>query len=333
MPTAGSAPPTTARSFRLGRAHRAPGTKTLKLRGYLTAPLPPPPPSVDWQSAIPQADLNPDGNDQYGDCVEAGKAHQIEGWTFNSDPDDPVNIPPATVVSDYLAETGGQDTGLVIANSLQTWQTSGMPTGLASPETVDKIDAYAELEASDLTQLQQVIAIFGGSLIGLDLPDYVLDQPLGQPWALPATGPAPPPNPSNGHCVVLLGYDSTYFYCVTWGVVTPIEPAFLTAYMDEAWAAIDNDWLESTGSSPSGLELAQLQSDLSELGPQPSPSPAPGPASCAPFLDKAEQEIAQGDVFDGIVDLFRYIECVIAGGTGESKERHAAFLERIRRAL
>jgi hypothetical protein len=311
------------------------------LRDYLTAPLPAPPETVDYLSAIPVAALNADGNDTYGDCVEAGKAHNVEILTYNAQPSAPVNIPPATVVADYLAETGGQDTGLVIADSLGVWQASGMPTGLAPPaETVDKITAHAELDYADLTELKQAISIFGASLIGLVLPDYVLDQPLGQAWALPASGPAPSPDPNNGHCVVLGKYDGTYFYCITWGVVTPITPGFLAAYMDEAWTVIDSDWLEATGQTPSQLDLAQLQTDLAALGSAPAPAPTPGPTGCAGLLSQAEVDIESGQVLKGIEELFDYLDCLIKAGGADLAgsferigKRAEAVLERVRQHL
>jgi len=262
----------TGSQFRLGKKPKRVDRRTLQLRNYLTPALPPPPGSVAWQDQVPRSAWNIDGNDRYGDCTIAAAAHLIEAWTYNARPATPLNIPPTTVVSDYLSLTGGQDDGLDLLTVLNSWRKAGLPTGGASP---DVILAYAEVALGNLTELRQAIALFGGAYIGVVLPDYILSQPLGAAWDVPSTGPPPSPDPNNGHCVPLLGFDGTSFSCVTWGVVTPVTAAFLTAYMDEGYAVLDpHDWVApGTGVAPSGFDLAQLQQDLSEITGEPA-SPA-----------------------------------------------------------
>lgn len=339
--------------MRLGKLPPKHDDRTLQFRRYLTADLPAPPPAINWQSLVPESSWNIDGNDRFGDCVEAAKAHQVQSWTFNADPSAAVVIPPDTVVADYLAETGGQDTGLAILDSLNLWRSKGMPTGLAPPaEATDMINAYAQLGVGNFTELQQAISLFGGAIIGVVLPDYILSQPLGQPWDV--SGDNAPADPNNGHCVVLLGYDGQYYYCLTWGVVTPVTPAFLAAYMDEAYAVLSPDWIGPAGQAPDGFDMAQLQADLAQItsppapapppdptppptpppDPTPPPTPSPPPATdCAPILDSAEAQFRSGHVFKGIEGVFAYVECVIAGGAPAGSERHGQVVETIRRRV
>jgi len=297
--------------YRLGKRPKRVDARTLQFRRYLTTALPPPPDSVDWQSRVPASAWNIDGNDQYGDCTVAAAAHMIETWTYNADPGAPVNIPPATVVSDYFALTGGPDDGLDLLTVLNAWRGNGLPTGGPQP---DRISAYAELTPGNQMEIEQAVALFGGAYIGVVLPDYVLQQALGAPWALPASGPAPPADPNNGHCVPLLGYDGTYFYCLTWGAVTPVTPAFLAAYMDEGYAVLSPDWIETAGGeAPSGFDLAQLQADLAAIGgsPPPPPAPAPSPNPCVAQIEKGVGEFLRGQLEQGASDIEAGIGCLI----------------------
>jgi hypothetical protein len=41
--------------------------------------------------------------------------------------------------------------------------------------------------------------------------------------------------------------------------------AFQQAYFDELYAVVTPDWIAANGNAPSGFDLAQLQSDLSEI--------------------------------------------------------------------
>jgi hypothetical protein len=42
---------------------------------------------------------------------------------------------------------------------------------------------------------------------------------------------------------------------------------FLEHYVDEAWAIVSPDFLDATGQSPQGFNLAQLTADLAQISP------------------------------------------------------------------
>jgi hypothetical protein len=50
--------------------------------------------------------------------------------------------------------------------------------------------------------------------------------------------------------------------CVTWGRPKKMTWAWFEKYCSEAYALVSKDWLESTGVSLSGFDLATLANDL-----------------------------------------------------------------------
>lgn len=318
--------------LRLGK-HPARHAPTPQFARYLTAALPDPPASVRWDQRVPVGDLPIDGNDVYGNCVACAISHDITTLRCAAGLP-PVVMASAQVVSDYLALTGGQDSGLEVLSTLQDWQQNGWPTGVAV-DPLDRIAGYAELPAgpgvTDYTPHKQAIALIGSVVIGVTLPDYIMAQPLGQPWDVPV-GTPPPADLSDGHCVVLIGYDGAYFYCVTWGTVTPVSPAFLGAYMDEAYVPLSQDFIAPGGEAPSGFDRAQLQADLAEFGQVPAPT-----GSCDTTLQTALRNIDGGDILAGIDGLFEYLDCLVSGGAerlgDEIRSRVEAGLKRVSGSL
>ena len=61
--------------------------------------------------------------------------------------------------------------------------------------------------------------------------------------------------------MVLVGYDANYITCITWGVLHKMTWAWFHYYCDEAYALVSNDWIKSTGLTPTGLTLAALEAD------------------------------------------------------------------------
>jgi hypothetical protein len=66
--------------------------------------------------------------------------------------------------------------------------------------------------------------------------------------------------------VPVLGYDTSYLYVVTWGIVQRMTWGFFNRYVDESYAALASEWIsQATQRSPEGFDLATLQSDLAAL--------------------------------------------------------------------
>ena len=212
--------------------------------------LPPAPPAAHWGHGLP---FNMDGNDTYGDCTIAGSAHMILAWDREVKSTDPV---PSSdeCVSQYLDLTGGQDTGLVEADLLKTWQTRGLFTNLSS-----KLAAYAPITLSNLDSLKQAIAFYGGAYLGVNLPESA-EQQFPNPWTVVPGSPI-----AGGHCIVATGYDEKWLYCVSWGQIVSVAWDWYTAYTEEAWCLIPEQFVQAGRGPLSAADLVELQADLASV--------------------------------------------------------------------
>jgi hypothetical protein len=217
---------------------------------YQTNPLPAAPDKVnvpvlsDWRMLA---------NDKYGDCTFAGIVHArmatatVLGLAETFPTDD-------EIVQAYLAYTGGQDGGAVEADLLKYWQTNEL--------FGSKLAAFAPTDHADFDELKSVIASYGLAYIGVQLPVTFQDQFLkGEPWAL--TGTPADSQIEGGHCVILVGYDADYAYCVSWGKIQAIAWTWLRSYMEESWAIITPE-VASRGEYGQ-MRFAELLSDLGKL--------------------------------------------------------------------
>ena len=141
------------------------------------------------------------------------------------------------------------------------------------------------------SQLLQAIWLFGGAYVGVELPLRAQSQDV---WDVPANpGPDDEPGSWGGHAVYLVGYEfrneglgvrdlglgsqlATHISqspdtqqsqpptltCITWGGLKKMTWAWFEKYCSEAYALVSKDWLNASGISPSGFDLAALENDL-----------------------------------------------------------------------
>ncbi len=213
--------------------------------------LPAPPATVNHYSAVTTWPM--DGNDQYGDCTMAAAAHCIQMWNAVTNTNDPVPT-LAEITKEYFHLTGGPDSGLVEANVLKTWQTSGL--------WGNKIVGYAPVNVHSQTLLQQVVYLYGAAYIGIQVPANAETQfGAHQPWTLVAGWQSQ--KIVGGHAIPIVGYDADYLYVITWGAVQPMAYDWFQTYGDEAWAVLPNEFKRAGGFD--GLNLATLQADLKQV--------------------------------------------------------------------
>jgi hypothetical protein len=245
---------------KLGRKAIRTDSRTLRLTEYLTPALPPAPAAVGWAHGIRQYGVLM--NDNLGDCVPAAKGHAIQIFTANSSTE--ANITDAMALQDYEICCGynpadpSTDQGGIILDNLNLWQKgTGGYTG-------HKLTAFASATVSNLVEIRQAIALFGGVYIGLNIPQY----------ALPGDGTIPPvwdvnPNADNtiigGHCVFICAFSPYALTAITWGQLQPMTWAFWNAFVDEAFCLISPDWIRKNGGAPNGFNLAALESDLAKI--------------------------------------------------------------------
>ena len=239
-------------SYKLGRL---PGQVPVGLRDltyYAAGPLPAAPAKV----AVPSvADWDMDGNDQYGDCGVAGLNHGF--MAAAADTREGESFPTADqVVSYYLNYTGGQDSGVVLSDYLGYVKGKGF-YGHA-------VSAYAPVSVSDVNTLRFAINAYDFAYVGITVTSAMMNAAQGNaPWTW-TLEEANDPDQVGGHCIPIVGYDSTWLYAVTWGNIARIAYPAWHQMGDEAWAVITGE-LASAYEDGHGISLAALQADLSKL--------------------------------------------------------------------
>src|ERR1700679_652595 len=131
-------------SYRFGKHPPKQDYRTIRLRSYLTAELPPPPTSYavlpDVYKHLGTSDpgvLFPmDGNDTYGDCTIAALAHAITVYRGLVGKKEIMTKQAAVKL--YMHLTGGIDSGLNELDVLNYWRKSAVAG--------DKILAYATID-------------------------------------------------------------------------------------------------------------------------------------------------------------------------------------------
>ena len=263
------------------------------------------PASVDYYSQLPYIGML--GNDDWGDCVEAGDGHVTQQQTFLGQGNE-ILISDAEVLSAYSQITGFNpnagppgdnptDQGTEIQAGLDWLRKTGFGG--------HKIAAFAQLDPTNMNEVKLAVSEFGAVSIGLAFPESAMDQfNAGQPWDVVKGSPI-----EGGHCVIVAGYDATYLYVYTWGAVQKMTYAFWNEYVagngGEAWAVVSQDWVNATtGKDIAGVDLQTLGTQYAALTGQPNPFPAPAPVPTptptpvppapvpAPPLDPAEQALA-----------------------------------------
>jgi len=243
---------TWGKSMKLGKLIAEHDERNLKLKSLLRAFEVPE--EYDFDTIHPGVPTPMFANDQYGNCVIAGRAHQ----TLRFELIEQQKILPITdqeVIDQYLRETHGEDSGLVLLRSLRTWRRKGWEAGGGKYQC----RAYAEIDHHNPNEVKAGIFADLGIGIGLSLPDNWQEAiDAGKPWSDTSFAP----NPYNGHYVYILGYNATWLTCVTWGRKQPMTWAFFQRYCDEAYAIID---AQNTTKRKSLLDLGLLDKFLERV--------------------------------------------------------------------
>jgi hypothetical protein len=254
------------KQFKLGRKPRGhdariPRMSTLQ-RGQ---PLTPPPPSVDWTAKLP-ADTGAMLNDALGDCCCAAVYHAIQVWTANANP--PMLTWPNKDVRllyeracGYVPGNSSTDQGCVEQDVLAYLLKSGAPTGKWGGWP-SFLSAYVEIDVQDTDNVKRAIADCAICYIGMNIPAYIMATEPPPEWAV---DPSADNSIVGGHAVVLAGYDGSAATFISWGSIYRMTWAFFLKFVDEAYALVDKDFIEATGKTPIGMNLAALEAAMQEL--------------------------------------------------------------------
>lgn len=249
--------------FRLGKTPARPGAVTLKLSTYLDTTKLPPLKSKVGHPGLLTGDLGMLGNDQYGDCVWAGAAHETMLFNVEAAHADPV-FTPESVLSDYSAVTGfnpkdpNTDQGTDMAKAAAYRKKTGV---LDSAGKRHKVAAYLAIEPGNLEELRYAIYLFGAVGIGIQFPDTAMTQfNEGKPWDVVKGAKI-----DGGHYIPAVYADKTGFQVITWGKRIRATNRFLTTYVDEAIAYVSYEDLKDDGTTIDGFKKADLLNDLKAI--------------------------------------------------------------------
>lgn len=199
------------------------------------------------------------GNDQYGDCVFAGADHEHICWS--AEVEHASSFTAQEALADYSAVTGfnpadpSTDRGTDVLAALKYRRKTGV---IGAYGRRHKIGAYAQIEPGHVDHVKLAISDFNAVGIGIQFPGSAMDQfNAGKPWTVVAGA-----TEDGGHYIPLVGYDASWFYCVTWGKLQRLSYGFFAEYCDEAYALLSTDSLNKAGYTRTGLNLAQLVADL-----------------------------------------------------------------------
>lgn len=198
-------------------------------------------------------------NDRVGDCTCASPAHirmldTVHTGTMVT-PDPGAILAMYSAVSGYDPATGENDNGAAITDVLNYWQTKGIEG--------NKILGWVQIDHTNIERVKQAMYLFSAVNIGFNVPSSAMDQfNRGQAWDVVNR----PGAIEGGHCVPLFGYGAVGDSCVTWGKRQEMTWNFFMKYCDEAYAIINQDWINKTSLlAPNGLNLAVLQDDLQAI--------------------------------------------------------------------
>ena len=231
------------------------------------------------------------GNDRYGDCVEAGNGHIVEQQTFIGQGTE-FQVSTADVLNSYARITGfnpndpNTDQGTILQDGLNDLRKVGFGG--------HTIAAFAQLNPSDMNSVKLAVSEFGAVSIGFAFPASAMDQfNSGQPWDYVAGSPI-----EGGHCVIVMGYDASYLYVITWGKIQRMTYAFWNHFVasqgGEAWVIISRDWVNNaTGVDVEGVDLHAFGAQFAALTglPNPFPGDSPPPPPPPSGLDEAEKAL------------------------------------------
>jgi hypothetical protein len=206
------------------------------------------------------------GNDEYGCCVWAAKAHMhmmwpvLGGYTRNY-------FWTRNVLSDYAAATGfkaddpSTDNGTDMREAAEYHRKIGV---LDARGNRQRCEAYVNMINGNLDHLAVATYVFGAVELGVMLTEENMHQfDLGKPWTVTKDYPV------GGHCIPVIGRNSNGdFLCVTWGKIHAMAPAFIQKNMDEGIAYLDTQILDKAGLSNKAFDRKTLEDMLAKVSPQ-----------------------------------------------------------------
>lgn len=244
--------------FRLGKAPAKRDDRNFRFAALVKAP-PKVPAEYDFDLKHPGIPTPMFANDEYGCCVISGRAHQTLRFEL-LEQKKKLGIADKEVLAEYFRQTGGEDTGLIVLDSLKLWRKKGWKAA-RKPYS---IRAFSEILPFDHASMRQAVFLDVGVGLGLSLPLTAQAQmQAGKAWDV-AKGRGAAPNSWGGHYVYVPGYTKKGPVCVTWGRKQQMTWAFIDKYCDEAYAIFDGKNAEKKRKALDAAKLDSLLAGVSK---------------------------------------------------------------------
>lgn len=267
-------------NYKMGKLPQKVDLRTFQFKKLLiTKNLPVLPTSFNnWITFDNFVDNHMYANDKYGCCVISGRGHM--SLVFE-DFEQKILIPitDSEIVNSYLHESHGQDSGLVMLDSLNVWRKEGWWAG----GKAYNIYAFAQIDQLHHDDIKYAILLLRGAYIGLGLPISAQKQ-IGKVWDID-NGPNGNFGSWGGHCVYVYAYNEIGPICVTWGAPQQMTWSFWDKYCDEAYAIVDNKdvWVDPTTDPLNCSILNEYLVNITNYPvtpPNPNPPNPPTPSPC-----------------------------------------------------
>ena len=262
--------------MKLGRIQPRPQRK-LELHAYRTMALPTPPPTCDWSvgngAEIVCAQMY--DNDRLGDCVIAGGYHLIGVASSVQAPGAKGFIASESqILADYGAIGGynpadpSTDNGCDEITAMNYWADHGFADG-------SKVQAWGTVPADNQTLVKQSIWLFETLLLGIGLPDaWLPDSPTAAPNSDHVWDVAGDAIPTNGHCVVGVGYTKDGIIVITWGGKRLLTWAALAKYAvsgagGECYSLLLTDEFGQLKQAPNGFDYSAINAAFASIRSNP----------------------------------------------------------------
>ena len=243
----------------LGCAPPRPGAVQLKLSAYLDmAALPPIPKEFGHEEHDPPIPWGMLGNDQVGDCVVAGGAHEHMLWSQMGGK--PLTFNTRDIYRDFTAITGLPPSPLVGAD-MQQAASFRLKTGLLGADGKrHRIAAYLEITPGNLKQLYAAMYLFGAVGCAVHLPSTAERQFSNhQSWHIVGGGYW-----LGYHYVPCVALREGNIVCITWGRFQAMRPSFYVANNVQSIVYLSDEAL-TDGKSLEGFDRDALHTDMRML--------------------------------------------------------------------
>lgn len=247
--------------MRLGKQEPKHDARTLKMASFLDLDALVSPPTFDFDKGRVAFPLKVWGNDAYRDCVFASQTNHLLRME-RLETRHTVKMVDEDVIRTYQTLTGCRqpndenDQGYNMLDGFNWWRHDGWTVHGHNY----KIDAFGELDPSNLNQLRLGTWLFHGIEFGFAMPNSARWQTQQRVWDV-ATGPDSRPGSWGGHAVYGAKYTPKGWMVKTWGEDVFVTNEFIQTYCDEVWVVVDalDEWRKHPGFDVQALEAKLIQ--------------------------------------------------------------------------